>query len=194
MWSGGHGDRTDGFEWSRIGWALALPLALPIQATLSPIVAVGHAMPDVPLLAVVLFALRHRPALSAAVGAMVGAGVDLFAAGPGPFHVVAFAALAAVASSFGRITATVRTVTVVALVALGSLGVGVAHIVWGAPVERADDVVRWFTSRMAPQALYDTLVGWAFFVVGGWRFPPPRDRVRERDELFSARRFQGLIR
>lgn len=194
MWSGGPGERADRSVGSRIVWVVVLPLALPVQAALAPMMAIGHTMPDVPLLAVLFFSLGHGLASSAAVGALLGAGVDLFAAGHGPFYLAMYAVLAAASSSLGRITATVRTVTVVALVALSSLGLGVGHMVWGVPVEHAEDLVLWFTTRLAPQALYDTLVAWVLFVGWVWRYPPPRDTLRERDELFSAGRFQGLIR
>lgn len=194
MWSGGPSERADRSVGSRIAWIVVLSLALPVQAALAPMMAIAHTMPDFPLLAVLFFALCHGPASSAAAGALLGAGVDLFAAGHGPVHLAMYAVLAAAASSLGRITATVRTVTVVALVALSSLGLGVGHMVWGAPVEHAEDLVLWFTARLAPQALYDTVVAWVLFVGWVWRYPPPRDSLKERDELFSARRFQGLIR
>jgi hypothetical protein len=171
-----------------------LTLALPVQAVLVPIISVGDAIPDFPLLALLLFALCHGPTSSAVAGAALGTGLDLFAAGGGPFHLAAYAALAVVFSSIGRITATLRTVTVVALAALGSLALGVGHMVWGAPIERADELLLWFTTRLVPQALYDAAAAWVLFVVWIWRYPPPRDGLGERDELFSAGRLQGLIR
>lgn len=194
MWSVSHGDRTDTSFGGRIAWTAGLALALPIQASLAPIVAVGGTTPDIPLLVVLLFALCHGSASSVVVGAALGTGLDLLAAGRGPFYVAAYAALALIASSVGRITATVRTVTVIALVAVSSLALGVGHLVWGAPVERADDLVIGLTTRLAPQALYDTVMAWLVFAIWRWRSPPPRDGFKERDELFSAGRFQGLIR
>jgi hypothetical protein len=194
VWAGGYGERADNSIGPRLAWAVALTFVLPAQAVLAPLVSVGDATPDFPLLAVLLFALYHGPALSAAAGAALGIGVDLLAAGGGPFHVGAYPALAVAFSSIGRITPTVRTVTVVALAALGSLALGVGHMIWGAPVERADELLAWFTTRLVPQALYDTASAWVLFVAWIWRHPPPRDGLGERDELFSAGRLQGLIR
>ncbi|MEW6682114.1 MAG: hypothetical protein AB1451_04200 [Nitrospirota bacterium] len=194
MWGGGYGERVDTSVGPRLAWAAALTLVLPAQAVLAPIVSVGGAIPDFPLLALLLFSLYHGPALSAAAGAALGTGLDLFAAGGGPFHLVAYPALAVAFSSIGRITPTVRTVTVVALAALGSLVLGVGHMVWGAPVERADELLGWFTTKLVPQALYDSGSAWVLFIAWIWRYPPPHDGLGDRDDFFSARRLQGLIR
>ena len=194
MWTGGHDLRADGSVGRRLAWAAALTFVLPAQAVLAPIVSLGDAIPDFPLLALLLFALYHGPASSAAAGAALGTGLDLFAAGGGPFHLAAYPVLAVAFSSIGRITPTVRTVTVVALAALGSLALGVGHMVWGTPVERADELLAWFTTRLVPQALYDTVSAWVLFVAWIWRYPPPRDGLGGRDELFAAGRLQGLIR
>jgi hypothetical protein len=194
MWGSGYGERAAASVGTRIAWAVALTLALPVQAALAPMTAIGSTVPDIPLLVVLAFSLCHGAALSMAAGAAVGTGLDIFAAGSGPFHAGAYAALAFVASSVGRITAMVRTVTVVALVAVASLALGVGHLVWGAPVEHADDLVDALTTRLAPQALYDTVLAWLLFAAWRWRHPPSRDTLRERDEFFSAGRLQRLIR
>jgi hypothetical protein len=194
VWVDGYGERAENSVGARLAWAAALILVLPAQAALAPMVSVGDTIPDFPLLATLLFALFHGPALSAAAGAALGTGLDLFSAGGGPFHLVAYSALAVTFSSIGRITPTVRTVTVVTLAALGSLALGVGHMVWGPPVERAEELVVWFTMRLVPQALYDTASAWMLFVAWIWRHPPPRDGLGERDDLFSAGRLQGLIR
>lgn len=193
MW-GGHSDRAGPSVASRIAWTAALTFALPVQASVVPIVSIGGTVPDVPLLAVLVFALFHGRVASAAVGAGVGTGLDLFAAGQEPFHLAAYAVLAVAASSVGRLTATVRIGTVVALVALSSLALGVGHLVWGGPMGRADELVHWVITQLAPQALYNTAVVWMLFAAWRWRYPPPRDGLGERDEFFSARRLQGLIR
>lgn len=194
MWEGGHGERADARMGSRIVWGAALIAALPIQASLASIVSVGHAAPNIPLLVVLLFALYHGPTASAAAGAAIGMALDLFSAGRGPFYMTTYVALCLVASALGRVTAKVRALTVVAVVAVGSLAVGIGHMVWGAPIERADELVTWFTARLASQALYDTAVAWMLYAAWGWRHPPSRDGVGERDDFFSARRLQGLIR
>jgi cell shape-determining protein MreD len=194
MWGSGHGERADPRVGFRIIWATALILALPVQASLAPIVSIGNTAPDVPLLVMLFFALYHGPAASAAAGAALGAALDLFGAGGGPFYLAAYAALAVTASAIGRVTATVRAWTIVAVIALGSLTIGVGQMVWGAPVERADELMSWFTIRLAPQALYDTTLALMLYGAWMWRYPPPRDGLGERDEFFSARRLQGLIR
>ncbi len=194
VWGGGYIEHADGRVGSRIVWLTTLMLALPVQASLAPIVSIGNTVPDVPLLAVLFFALCHGPAASAAAGAAVGTALDLFAAGRGPFYLAAYAVLAVIASAIGRVTATVRALTVVAVIALGSLAVGVGHMVWGAPVESADELLSWFTARLASQALYDTALAWMLYAAWVWRHPPPRDGLGERDEFYSARRLQGLIR
>lgn len=194
MWEGGHGERLDARVGSRIVWATALIVALPVQASLAPIVSIGNTAPDIPLLVVLFFAFYHGPMASAVAGAAVGTALDLFAAGQGPFYLAAYPALAVLVSAIGRVTATVRTLTVGAVVALGSLAIGVGHMVWGPPVEHADELLAWFTAKLAPQALYDTALAWTLYVGWVWRHPPPRDGLGERDEFFSARRLQGLIR
>jgi len=194
VWSGGYGERADRAVGRRLAWAAALILVLPVQAALAPMVSVGDTVPDLPFLTLLLFALFHGPAVSAAVGAALGISLDLFAAGGGPFHLVAYSALAGAVSSVGRITPTVRAITVVALAAVGSVGLAVGHMAWGPPVERTDELAEWFMTRLVPQALYDAASAWVLFVAWIWRHPPPRDGLGKHDDLFSAGRLQGLIR
>ena len=194
MWEGSYGERADPSVGTGLAWAVAFTLVLPAQAVLAPIVSVGDVIPDLPFLALLLFSLHHGAGVSAAAGAALGVGLDLFGAGLGPFHVVAYSALALGLSSIRKITPTLRIVTVVASAAVGSLALGVAHMVWGGPVERGDELLIWLTTRLVPQVLFDAASAWMLFAVWIWRYPPPREGFGKRDELFSAGRFQGLIR
>lgn len=194
MWVRSSGERPVKSGQGRFFWIIGFALAVPLQGTLAPIAAIGDAIPDLPLVVVVLFALGHRRATSVAAGSAVGAVVDLLSAGAGSFHLVAYAALALIASSVGRVTANVRLVTAVTVVAVCSVGLGIAYSVTGPPVERAEEMMRWLGRALAPQVAYNTAVGGCLFAVRNWWYPPSRQAVGERDELFSSGRFQGLIR
>jgi rod shape-determining protein MreD len=177
-----------------VAWLLVFAFVVPFQSVLAPMGAIWGAAPDLPFVIVVLFALGHRRVTSAAAGGAVGALVDMFSPGSGVFHLVAYALLAVLASSVGRLAANVRALTAVTMVALCSVALGVGYLVTGAPVERADDVTRWLGEVLGPQVVYNTIVGGGLFAVWTWWFPPSRSAVGERDELFSSGRFQGLIR
>ncbi|MFZ5875860.1 MAG: hypothetical protein ACOYXU_05560 [Nitrospirota bacterium] len=194
MWVRNAGERAEKAGRGRVLWIIGLATAVPLQGAVTPIAAIGDAIPDLPLVLVVLFALGHRRVTSVAAGAGVGALVDLLSARAGLFHLVTYALLAVVASSIGRVTANVRVVTALTVVAVCSVLLGIAYAVTGPPVEHADEMLRWLGRALAPQVVYNTAVGGALFAVWIWRFPPSRRAVGERDELFSSGRFQGLIR
>lgn len=194
MWVHRSGERPAKSGPGRWFWIIGFALAAPLQSTLAPIAAIGDAVPDLPLVLVVLFALGRRRVTSVAVGAGAGALVDLLSAGAGSFHLLAYAALGLIASSVGRVTANVRLVTAVTVVAVCSVALGIAYASTGPPVERADEMMRWLGWALAPQVAYNTTVGGCLFAVRSWWYPPSRHAVGERDELFSSGRFQGLIR
>jgi rod shape-determining protein MreD len=194
MWVRSSGERPEKSGQGRFLSIIGFALAVPLQSTLAPIAAIGGAIPDLPLVVVVLFALGHRRVTSVAAGSAVGAVVDLLSAGAGSFHLVAYAALALIASSVGRVTANVRLVTAVTVVAVCSVALGIAYAVTGPPVERADEMMRWLGRALAPEVAYNTAVGGCLFAIRSWWYPPSRHAVGERDELFSSGRFQGLIR
>ncbi|MFZ5863561.1 MAG: hypothetical protein ACOYXR_12055 [Nitrospirota bacterium] len=175
-------------------WIAALALVVPIQGALASVAAIGDAAPDLPLVVVALFALGQRRVTSVAAGAAVGALVDVLSAGAGSFHLVTYAALAFCAASVGRVTANVRLATAVSVVAACSVALGIAYSVTGPPVERADDMIRWWGWTLAPQVAYNTAIGAGLFAVRTWRRPPAQRVGGERDDLFSSGRFQGLIR
>jgi rod shape-determining protein MreD len=194
MWVPSAGERPEKSGHGRYLWIIGFVTAVPLQGALAPIASIRGAIPDLPLVMVLLFSLRHRRVTSVAAGAAVGALVDLLSAGAGSFHLVTYALLAVIASSIGRVTANVHLMTALTVVALCSVLLGIAYAVTGPPVERADEMMRWFGRALAPQVLYNTTVGGVMFVVWVWWFPPTRRAVGERDELFSSGRFQGLIR
>lgn len=193
-WRHGHAESPDATLRHHAAWVAAFGLVVPVQASLVPVVSIGGTMPDLPLLAVLLFALRHSPAASAGVGAVLGTTLDVVSAGSGPFHLPVYAALATVASSVGRLTANLHALTVLAVSGLGSLALGVAQVVWGTPFDRSSDVVAWLVTVLVPQTLYNTAVAWGVFAVWAWRTPPPRGASGERNGIFSAGRFQGSLR
>jgi rod shape-determining protein MreD len=194
MWVPSAGERPEKAGHGRLLWIIGFVTAVPLQGALAPIAAIRGAMPDLPLVMVLLFALGHRRVTSAAAGAGLGAVVDLLSAGAGSFHLVTYAVLALIASSIGRVTANVQVVTALTVVALCSVLLGIAYAVTGPPVEPADEMMRWVGRALAPQVVYNTAVGGVMFVLWVWWFPPTRRAVGERDELFSSGRFQGLIR
>jgi rod shape-determining protein MreD len=194
MWVPSAGERLERTGYGRLLWIIGFTAAVPLQGALAPIATISGAIPDLPLVMVLLYALRHRRVTSVAAGAGVGAVVDLLSAGAGSFHLVTYALLGLIASSVGRVTTNLHVVTALTVVALCSVLLGIAYAVTGPPVERADEMMRWFGRALAPQVLYNTAVGGVMFVLWVWWFPPTRRAVGERDELFSSGRFQGLIR
>jgi hypothetical protein len=92
------------------------------------------------------------------------------------------------------VTANVRALTAATVVAICSLALGVGYAVTGAPVDRAEDMTRWLAQVLVPQVVYNTVVGGCVFVIWRWWNPLSRDIGGQRDELFSAGRFQGFIR
>lgn len=175
-------------------WSAAVLFVLPVQSSLAPTLEVWGAVPDLPLLCVLIFGLTHGLAAAAIIGALIGAGLDTFSGGTVVFYTVVDAGLGVAASLVGRVTANVQTTTVLAVAASGSLLLLGGQVVWFRPFDTGNEMIRWMAGTLLPQIVYTTGLGGIAYVVWTWRRPVSRTPSKDQHDFFTTGRFPGSLR
>ncbi len=190
-WSGGGTRQADVVR--RLLWGAAFVVVLPLQSSVVNVVAISGVAPDLPLIGLLFFSIIEGPPAGFMGGAALGLALDLFSASGTAFYTGVYASLGLGAALIGRLTANVRAPLLLAAVASASVMLGGAHAIWFQPFERAEDLGRWLTSSLGPQALYDTVFAGVLYAFGMWWHPAARQSLKDHDDFFSAGRFPGSV-
>lgn len=150
-------------------YVLAVGGGTLVQSTLAPIFGVGGVVPDLPILLVVLLALRRGPEVGCLIGFALGLAQDVVAGGPLGLHALTKALVGFVAGGLPRWCVVTNPVVPIAMVVLATVAGGVLR--WGvlqffhypAPLDTLVAAV------LLPQAGYNGLLAAAIVVWPGTR-------------------------
>lgn len=126
------------------------------------VLRLGHILPDIPLLAVVLVGLLWGPWYGLLAGFVMGGLVDLLSIGAPGVHLVGKATAGLVAGLLGKRFLMVQPGLLAVLIGAASLGQGLLFLTLtpsDSPPE-AGQALMLVRTIVIPQALYDGLCGW----------------------------------
>jgi rod shape-determining protein MreD len=105
-------------------YALAVSGGTLVQSTLAPLFGVGGVVPDVPVVLVVLLALRQGPEVGCLLGFALGLAEDVVAGGPLGLHAVSKAVLGFVVGDLPRWFLVGKPVVTIVAAALATVADG----------------------------------------------------------------------
>ena len=176
-----------------VGWGVFFVMAVPLQSVVVGVGEIKGVVPNVPLILLVFFSIRHGWLAGAAGGAALGFALDLISAGDSLFYTMVYAMVGMGSGALGRITANPHMVMVVPVLFAVSLLVGGAHIIWSQPFDRAEEMVQWIGTMLLPQTVYDVVLGAVVYFVWIWWFPPVHESSGVRHDFFRSGRFPGSV-
>lgn len=142
-------------------YALAVSGATLVQGTVVPVVGIGGVVPDIPVILVVLLALRRGPEVGCLLGFALGLAEDVLVGGPLGVHTVSKAFVGFVVGTLPRWFLVSRAAVTIAVAVLASVADGVLRFGLLQIFHYPAGLGELLTRVILPQAAYNGLLATA---------------------------------